>query len=39
MLVLIELVGALVLIGTCAYGAINLIKNWYDRKTVRKVPK
>jgi hypothetical protein len=31
MLLLIELIGALVLIGVCAYGASKLIETWYNR--------
>jgi hypothetical protein len=31
MLMLIELVGALVLIGVCAYGTSKLIETWYNR--------
>jgi hypothetical protein len=30
-LLLIELIGALVLIGVCAYGASKLIESFYDR--------
>ena len=33
MLMLIELVGALVLIGVCAYGASKLIESWYENRT------
>lgn len=31
MLLLIELIGALVLIGVCAYGASKLIESFYNR--------
>jgi hypothetical protein len=31
MLMLIELIGALVLIGVCAYGASKLIESFYNR--------
>jgi flagellar biogenesis protein FliO len=30
-ILLIELIGALVLIGVCAYGASKLIESFYDR--------
>ena len=38
MLLLIELVGALVLIGVCAYGASKLIESWYNRTNTPKDP-
>lgn len=33
MLMLIELIGALVLIGVCAYGVSKLIESWYENRT------
>ena len=33
MLMLIELVGALVLIGVCAYGVTKLMESWYENRT------
>lgn len=38
MLVLIELIGSLVLIGICTYGAIKLIESWFNRTTNQKDP-
>lgn len=38
MLMLIELIGALVLIGVCAYGVTKLIESWYERPSNRKDP-
>ena len=38
MLVIIELIGALVLIGVCALGVSKLIQSYFDRPTDRKDP-
>ena len=38
MLLLLEFIGALVLIGVCAYGASKLIQSWYDRDPNTKDP-
>lgn len=38
MLMLIELIGALVLIGVCAYGVSKLIETWYNRGHQNKDP-
>lgn len=39
MLLLIELIGALVLIGVCAYGASKLMEQWYNRNPPRNPPR
>jgi flagellar biogenesis protein FliO len=38
MLMLIELIGALVIIGVCAYGVTKLIETWYSRNAQNKDP-